>query len=160
MVIIFLGSKSDIKTANEIEKHLIYFAVKAKAHIASAHKTPEYLLELVSKYERLREKKVYICVAGKSNALGGFVDAQVSCPVINCPPYSDSYGGLDILSSLRMPSGVCPMTVLEPEQAALSAVKILSLTDDKLSEKVKQYQNKLKNKIISGNKEISESNII
>jgi len=60
-------------------------------------------------------------VAGRSNALSGFLDAQVTAPVIACPPASEAFGGMDILSSLRMPRGVAPLVVLEPENAALAA---------------------------------------
>jgi phosphoribosylaminoimidazole carboxylase PurE protein len=70
---------------------------------------------------------VYITVAGRSNALSGFVDAQVTAPVIACPPESEAFGGLDILSSLRMPRGVAPLVVLEPENAALAAAKMLGM---------------------------------
>ncbi|MBI5452018.1 AIR carboxylase family protein, partial [Candidatus Gottesmanbacteria bacterium] len=129
MVIIFLGSKSDHIWGKEIVKYLSEFDISYKLHIASAHKTPEYLLNLIKKYEGSNKQIVYICVAGRSNALGGFVDAQTKNPVINCPPYSEKYGGLDILSSLRMPSGVAPLTVLEPEQAALAAAKILGFKE-------------------------------
>lgn len=125
MVIIFLGSKSDFELGTEIGKYLKELDMPFKMHIASAHKTPQYLLDLIRKYEATNKPLVYICVAGRSNALGGFVDAQVVHPVINCPPFSDKYAGMDILSSLRMPSGVATLTVLEPEQAALAAGKIL-----------------------------------
>lgn len=98
----------------------------------------------------MKKSIVYICVAGRSNALGGFVDAQVVHPVINCPPKSDKFAGLDILSSLRMPTGVSCLTVLEPEQAALSAAKILGVAD-----KVSHYQKQLKDKIIKSDKELN-----
>jgi 5-(carboxyamino)imidazole ribonucleotide mutase len=152
MVVIFLGSKSDLDWGKEIGKNLDSFGIKYKMHIASAHKTPEYLLSLLQRYEKLKPPKVYICVAGRSNALGGMVDANVSSPVINCPPYSEKYKGMDILSSLRMPSGVSPLTVLEPEQAALAAVKILSENIKKLKNEIITYQKKAKEKIIKGNK--------
>ena len=50
-------------------------------------------------------------------------------PVIACPPYSDRYGGADIFSSLRMPSGVAPAVIVDPEGAALVAAKIFALDD-------------------------------
>lgn len=144
MVIIILGSKSDLETGQEIIKNLKDFGVEYKIHVASAHKTPQYLLQLIKKYESLDKPLVYICIAGRSNALGGFVDAQVVHPVINCPPQSDKYAGFDLLSSLRMPSGVCALTVLEPDQAALAAVKMLGL-----KEKVSSYQKKIREKIVA-----------
>lgn len=151
MVIVFLGSKADLDRGNQIIKHLSEFEISYKIHIASAHKTPDYLSKLIKKYEMSSKPLVYICVAGRSNALGGFVDGQAVNPVINCPPTSDKFAGFDIFSSLRMPSGVASMTVLEPEQAALSAAKILGLR-----EKVVAYQNKVKNKIIEEDNELNK----
>nr|MDA3837957.1 AIR carboxylase family protein [Candidatus Delongbacteria bacterium] len=68
--------------------------------------------------------------------------AQTYCPVIACPPYSDSFGGGDIFSSLRMPSGVAPLVILDPKNAALAAAKILGLNDKAIQEKVKEFQKK------------------
>lgn len=147
MVIIILGSNSDLDWGKQIAKHLDEFKIEYKIHVASAHKTPEYLLSILKNYEDINKQIVYVCVAGRSNALGGFVDAQTKYPVINCPPYSEKYKGLDVLSSLRMPSGVACMTVIEPEQAALAAAKILGVRD-----KVSAYQNNAKEKIINSNK--------
>ena len=83
---------------------------------------------------------MYITVAGRSNALSGMVDANVTAPVIACPPYSDRFGGADLYSSLRMPSGVAPAVVLEPDGAALLAAKILALGDPALREQVAAAQ--------------------
>lgn len=149
MVIIFLGSKSDLERGKEIVNSLKNFEIDHKIHIASAHKTPEHLIELIKKYESLNKSIVYICVAGRSNALGGFVDAQAVHPVINCPPNSDKYAGMDILSSLRMPSGVAALTVLEPEQAALAAAKILGKYV-----KILKLQRNNRDKIIKDDKDI------
>lgn len=148
MVIIILGSSSDLSYGNEIAVRLSDLGIENRIKVASAHKTPEYLLDFIKKNEKDNQALVYICVAGRSNALGGLVDAQTHYPVINCPPYSEKYAGLDIFSSLRMPSGVAAMTVLEPDQAALAAAKILSLNNSQIRKKVAQYQKKLKEKII------------
>lgn len=154
MVIIILGSETDIEWGEEIKKSLNFFGIVSKIHIASAHKTPGHLEKLMSGYSS-DKPGVYICVAGRSNALGGFVDANTLYPVVNCPPPSDKYGGLDILSSLRMPSGVACLTVLEADQAALAAAKILALTDSKLREKIREYKKSLQEKIIKADKDIN-----
>ena len=39
---------------------------------------------------------------------------------------------MDLLSSVRMPGGVAPLLVLEPEGAALAAAKILAIGDPAL----------------------------
>lgn len=150
MVIIFLGSKSDLEWGKEIGKFLKELSIAYKIHIASAHKTPQHLLSLIKKYESINKPLVYICVAGRSNALGGFVDAQVVHPVINCPPISDKYAGMDILSSLRMPSGVAVLTVLEPDQAALAAGKILDMYKE-----VSSLQEKNREKIENDDKDLA-----
>lgn len=153
MVIIILGSKSDLEWGNKIATQLAKFSIKNFIHIASAHKTPDHLLKLLKKYNE-KDDTIFIAVAGRSNALGGFIDANSYHPVINCPPPSFSYAGLDILSSLRMPSGVGCLTVLEPDAAALACVKIMTRSDKKLAEKIKRYQDNFKEKIIKDDQDL------
>lgn len=100
-----------------------------------------------------KEGVVFITVAGRSNALSGFVDAQTHCPVIACPPYSERFGGADIFSNLRMPSSVAPLVVLEPEAAALAAAKIIGLVDKDIMAKVKAYQDKARESLYRDDKE-------
>ena len=140
LVIIIMGSPSDDTLGQQIVRALEELGIPWEMRIASAHKTPGYLLDLLETYEADPRRKVYITVAGRSNALSGMVDAQVSAPVIACPPYSDKYAGGDLLSSLRAPSGVAPAVVLEPKNAALLAAKILGLSEPSLREKVRQAQ--------------------
>ena len=116
--------------------------------VGSAHKTAEHALAILREYEANGRPKVYITVAGRSNALSGFADGYVSAPVIACPPPSDSFGGADIYSSLRMPSGIAPAVVLEPVNAALLAAKILGLVDAEVQEQVKVYQKRQAKKIL------------
>jgi 5-(carboxyamino)imidazole ribonucleotide mutase/phosphoribosylaminoimidazole-succinocarboxamide synthase len=124
-VIIIMGSKSDLPHVEKISSALAQFDLSYQLCVASAHKSPAHLLEILARFEVEPTPKVYITVAGRSNALSGMVDASVTAPVIACPPYSEAFGGADIFSSLRMPSGVAPALVLEPANAALLAAKIL-----------------------------------
>ena len=124
-----MGSKADLGHAQEIAGALATYGLGAELRIGSAHKTPAHVLGIIEKYEADPRPKVYITIAGRSNALSGFFDAQVVAPVIACPPYSNTFGGADIYSSLRMPSGVAPAVVLDPGGAALLAAKILGLVD-------------------------------
>lgn len=151
-IVIIMGSKADIEWAGKIKEIIEKFEVPVIMRIASAHKTPLKVIEIIKEYEN--ENVVFITVAGRSNALSGFIDANTFRPVIACPPYSEKFSGFDIFSTLRMPSGVAPLTVLEPEQAAISAIKILSLKFPELLEKIKQYQNKIKEEIEKQDKEI------
>ena len=151
-VVIIMGSKSDLEWSKTIAEKLATFEIKSTLHIASAHKVPLKCYELIKTYEK--KDVVFITVAGRSNALSGFTDAQTFCPVIACPPYSDKFGGADIYSSLRMPSGVAPLTILEPENAALGAAKIIGLSNKKVQEKIKEYQCGLREKLEKDDKDI------
>lgn len=154
-VVIIMGSKSDLDWAKKIVSFLEKFEVSFEIRVASAHKVPLKCLEILREYEG-EENLVFITVAGRSNALSGFVDAQTSYPVIACPPYSDKFGGADIFSSLRMPSGVACMTVIEPSNAALAAVKILALKDKDLKEKLKEYHKKIKEDLYKADEEVRD----
>ncbi len=154
-VVIIMGSRSDLEWSKRIAETLDKLGVESALRVASAHKIPLKCYELIKEYER--ENVVFITVAGRSNALSGFTDAQTFCPVIACPPYSDKFAGADIFSSLRMPSGVCPMVVLEPEQAALAAVKILALSDEGLQQKIKKYQEEKRRGIERDDKEVMQN---
>ena len=149
-VVIIMGSKADLEFVRKIADYLKEFELEYEMRVASAHKTPEKVLEIIKEYD----KAVFITVAGRSNALSGFVDANTLNPVIACPPYSDKFAGADIFSSLRMPSGVAPMVVTEPENAALAAAKIIALYDEKVRKKVEEYQIKKKKEIQDADEEV------
>ncbi len=149
-VVIIMGSKSDLEFSSRIAKALESFGIRCVMRVASAHKTPEKVLEIVREYK----EAVFITVAGRSNALSGFVDANTTSPVIACPPYSSKFSGMDVLSSLRMPSGVSPLVVLEPENAALAAAKILALKNEGLRKKVEEYQEKKRMEIEEADREV------
>ena len=155
-VVIIMGSKSDFEHAQTIMEEAKKFGLTVAVHIGSAHKTAHHLLSILDKYESENQAKVYITIAGRSNALSGFVDGYVTAPVIACPPISSSYGGADIFSSLRMPSGVAPAVVLEPKNAALLAAKILSLNDATIAQKVRAYKKEQVKQIITADQEINE----
>ena len=148
LVIILMGSKADLEHCTKISDACQQFGLDIVMRVGSAHKTSEHALSILREYESDPRPKVYITVAGRSNALSGFTDGLVSAPVIACPPPSDSFGGADIYSSLRMPSGIAPALVLEPVNAALLAAKILGQTNDDIREQVKAYQKRQAEKIL------------
>lgn len=154
LVPIIMGSRSDLEHARTIEAGLNSFGLASELRVASAHKAARYLLELLAEYEADPRPKVYITIAGRSNALSGMVDANVTTPVIACPPYSDRFGGSDLFSSLRMPSGVAPAVVLEPKGAAFLAAKILAVSDPVLRERIAQSQQAATQQIISDDSEL------
>ena len=152
---IIMGSGGDLEFCKKIGKVLDEFRISYKYRVASAHKTPEKVLEVLSE-DKEDLNLVYITVAGRSNALSGFVDFNTPRPVIACPPYSERFGGVDIFSSLRMPSGAGALTVIEPEAAAIAATKMLGLRDEQAAKKIKAMQDKLKEKISKADKEVGK----
>ncbi|MDQ1280960.1 MAG: 5-(carboxyamino)imidazole ribonucleotide mutase [Thermoproteota archaeon] len=148
-VIIIMGSSRDEESTAIIQSTLKKLGIQFELRISSAHKTPQKLLEMIDEYNSSKDRIVFITVAGRSNALSGFIDANTRYPVISCPPQSEKFGGADIYSSLRMPSGVSPLVILEQENAALAAAKILALSNSEISEKVRIYQQDAKNRIES-----------
>jgi 5-(carboxyamino)imidazole ribonucleotide mutase len=136
--VILMGSERDLEFCHDIAKHLKTLGLDYVFRVASAHKTPEKVLEILKEFEK--EKIVYVTVAGRSNALSAFVDANTVKPVIACPPYSEKFGGVDIYSSLRVASGVGLVVTIEPEGAAIAVAKIFAVEDAELAKRVREYQ--------------------
>ena len=152
--VIVMGSERDLDFSREIAKYLKILGVQYEFRVASAHKTPEKVLEVIKEFEQ--EKTIYITVAGRSNALSAFIDGNTSKPVIACPPYSEKFGGADIYSSLRVPSGIGSVVTVEPEGAAIAAAKILALEDTALAANVKSYQQGKKKELEKANESIKK----
>ena len=150
--VIIMGSEKDLEFSREIARHLKTLSVEYVFRVASAHKTPQKVLEILKEFEN--EKAVYVTVAGRSNALSAFVDANTSKPVIACPPYSDKYGGADVFSSLRVPSGIGSLVTIEPEGAAVAVAKIFSVEDKELEKKVLNHQLEKRREIEKANETI------
>jgi len=148
LVVILMGSKADAAHCQKIADAATQLGLDVVQRIGSAHKTPSHVIKILAEAESNPTPKVYITVAGRSNALSGFVDAAVSAPVIACPPPSEAFGGADIFSSLRMPSGVAPAVVLEPANAALLAAKILGISDPAVRNCVQAFQRQQAQKVI------------
>ncbi|MFH1257684.1 MAG: AIR carboxylase family protein [Candidatus Micrarchaeota archaeon] len=143
LVPIIIGSKADEDYAKKVADHLKGFGIETQIKVCSAHKATKYLLDLVKYYDGLGRSIVYVAIAGRSNALGGVIDGNSANPVINNPPHSEKYGGMDLLSSLRMPSGIVPATILEAENAALLAVKLFAMNNSDLKKKLESHKKKL-----------------
>ena len=150
LVGILCGSPADSTHANQIADAARSFGCEATIRIASAHRTPEHALAVLQSFEAAAAERpvVVVTVAGRSNALSGFADPQISVPVIACPPPSDTHGTVDVWSSLRMPAGVAPVVVLEPVNAALAAAKMIGLADSTVRDAVRAYQLKARQRVL------------
>ncbi len=139
-VLILSGSKSDEEIYQRAAKTLDEFGVEYKLEIASAHRNPE----LVEKLVRETKADVIIAVAGLSAALPGVVASKTTKPVIGVP-VNVKLEGLDaLLSIMQMPPGVPVATVGidNGKNAALLAIQILALKDEKLTKKLREAREK------------------
>ncbi len=152
--VIVMGSERDLDFSREIAKYLKLLGVSYEFRVASAHKSPENVLAIIKEFEN--EKIIYITVAGRSNALSAFVDANSSKPVIACPPYSETFNGADIFSSLRVPSGVGSVVTIESEGAAIATAKIFALEDSGIAQNVKEYQASKRKQLEKANESVKK----
>jgi phosphoribosylcarboxyaminoimidazole (NCAIR) mutase len=76
--------------------------------------------------------------------------------VIACPPYSETFNGVDIFSSLRVPSGIGSVITIEPEGAAIATAKIFALDEVAVAETVKNYQASKKKELENANESIKK----
>lgn len=144
---VILGSKSDIPVAEKIEKTLKDFSVEYDIKVASAHRTPDFLKNLVEK----SDADVFIGVAGLSAALPGSIASHSIKPVIGVP-VSGKVNFDSILSIVQMPPGI-PVAAVgldRGDNAALLAIQILSVKDIKLAVEMKKYREKMKEKVLKG----------
>ncbi|MEC7935342.1 MAG: AIR carboxylase family protein [Candidatus Neomarinimicrobiota bacterium] len=126
-VVIIMGSTSDEPHAKKITDKLDEFGISWEQHAASAHKEPLKVLEILNA-NKDKENIVYITIAGRSNALSGFVAANSEFPTLGCPPFSDKADMLvNIHSTLQMPSNTPVMTVVDPGNCALAVKRIFGV---------------------------------
>jgi len=125
--VIIMGSTADEPHAKKITDKLDEYDIKWEQHAASAHKQPLKVLEILNNNQD-QKKVVYITIAGRSNALSGFVAANSEFPTIGCPPFSDKADMLvNIHSTLQMPSQTPVLTVIDPGNCALAVKRIFGV---------------------------------
>ena len=125
--ILIMGSTADEPHAKKITDKLDEYGIAWEQHAASAHKQPLKVLEIL---ENNKDGKdiVYITIAGRSNALSGFVAANSEFPTLGCPPFSDKADMLvNIHSTLQMPSNTPVLTVVDPGNCALAVKRIFGV---------------------------------
>ena len=134
---IIMGSKSDFEVMKEAVEILDRFGVLYEKDIVSAHRTPDYLYTY-AKHAKDRGIDIIIAGAGGSAHLPGMVASLTSLPVIGVPIKTSKLDGLDsLLSIVQMPYGVPvgTMAINGAKNAALFAIRILSISDEELSRK-------------------------
>ena len=159
-VAIVMGSTSDLVVMNEAVDVLKKLGVETEVDIVSAHRTPEKLFEF-SKNAHLRGIKVIIAGAGGAAHLPGMVASMSPLPVIGVPVKSrNSIDGWDsVLSILQMPGGVPVATVAldGAQNAGILAAQIIASSDPDLLEKIIDFKESLKDKVIKGAEELKKA---
>ena len=157
-IVVIMGSPRDLHFASKIKSFLKKekISVDCVYNVASAHRTPQKLLKDLEENEKSNTNIIYITVAGLSDALSGVVAGSTCFPVIACPPDSDKYGGEKIFSSTAMPKGIPVAYVAKPENAALTAVRILALTNPELKEQLEKFKQKMAKEVYKGAEEVKK----
>ena len=143
-VSIVMGSQSDFKTMKLCKKILEKLKIKHEIKIISAHRTPYRMFQFAKKSEK-SNVAVIIAGAGGSAHLPGMIASLTSVPVLGVPIESKKLKGLDsLLSIVQMPKGIPVGTVAIGKDgainAALFAASIISLTDNKIKNKLNQWR--------------------
>jgi phosphoribosylamine--glycine ligase len=144
-VAILMGSNSDQEIMAKAEEVLREFEIPYEIMVASAHRNPEKVRSF-AKQALGRGIKVIIAGAGLAAHLAGALASETTVPVIGVPIAAGTLGGIDaLLSTVQMPPGIPVATVgiNGAKNAALLAVEILALSDEKLKEKLVSYRQKL-----------------
>ncbi len=148
---IVMGSDSDLSVMQEALEMLTNFDIPAEITVASAHRSPQRVLEYANNASR-RGLKVLIAGAGGAAHLAGVLAAETSLPVIGVPIASSPLAGWDaLLATVQMPAGVPVATMAVGKagarNAAIMAAQILAVADKELQERLQRYKEELASKV-------------
>jgi len=152
LVAVIMGSKSDWETMRQADELLAQFDVPRECRVLSAHRTPVETAQYVGEAES-RGIEVIIAAAGGAAHLAGVCAAHTVLPVLGVPMESASLKGMDsLLSTVQMPAGI-PVGTLAigpagARNAALLAVAILANSRPELREKLRQFRDRQREKVL------------
>ena len=150
-VAIIMGSESDAEQMQPASEVLNELKIKNESRVISAHRTPDRLKEYILNAEK-NGVKVFIGGAGMAAALPGVIAAYTHLPVLGVPIESKSLKGMDsLLSIAQMPPGI-PVGTLAigsagSKNAGLLAAAILSVSNQEIESKLKDYRKKQSDKV-------------
>jgi len=152
MICIIMGSESDVKIAEKAVYILKDFEVEFEVRVASAHRTPELVEEIVKN----SDAKVFIAIAGLAAHLPGVVASLTTKPVVAVPVESKLDGMDALLSAVQMPPGIPVATVGvdRGENAAILALEMLAISDENIASKLKDFRNKQKEKVMKSDEKV------
>ena len=158
-VAIIMGSDSDFPVVQKAVKKLKEFDVPYEVHVMSAHRTPDKAIEFSANAKK-NGFGVIIAAAGMAAHLAGVVASFTTRPVIGVPLNSEPFQGLDaLLSTVQMPPGipVATMAVGGAKNAALFAVEILAVGDEKFAKKITSYREKMVEEVETKSDKVQKS---
>ncbi len=150
-VSIILGSKSDLPVADRAISILREFSVTFEISVASAHRTPKRVEDLV----KGSDASVFIAIAGLSAALPGVVASFTTKPVIGVP-VSGKLNMDSLLSVVQMPAGV-PVAAVgldRGDNAAILAAEMLAVSDERLAAELLRYREQQAEKVEKDSEEV------
>lgn len=152
-VAVVMGSDSDMEVMEKCVDTLKEFGIEPIVRIISAHRTPDVAADFADNAAK-NGVKVIIAAAGMAAHLAGAIAGRTTVPVIGVPlEAKGGLGGLDaLLSTVQMPPGVPVATVAVgkagAKNAAVLAAQILALSEDNLGEKLADFREKQREKVI------------
>ena len=156
LVSIIMGSTSDLPVMDKAAKLLDELEIPFEINALSAHRTPAEV-ETFAREANDRGLQVIIAAAGMAAALPGVIAANTTLPVIGVP-IKGMLDGLDaLLSIVQMPPGIPVATVgvNGALNAALLAVQMIALSNAEVAQKLANYKEGLKQKIVKANEELA-----
>ncbi|MCR5461742.1 MAG: 5-(carboxyamino)imidazole ribonucleotide mutase [bacterium] len=146
-----MGSKSDLEIMKKASAVLDDFNVPYEMKVISAHRTPDLMFEF-AKNAKNNGVDVIIAGAGGAAHVPGMIAAITPVPVIGVPIWSKDFNGTDaLLSIVQMPSGIPVATVGidRAANAALLAIRMLAMNNKELYQKLLDYQEQMKEKVLN-----------
>lgn len=141
-----MGSESDKEWVDGFPAEFKAWGIDTEMIVASAHKVPEKVFDIVSKNNESDEDIVYITVAGRSNGLSGVTAANSIHPVIACPPFKTKEDFMvNINSTLVMPSDTPVLTVVDRQNVVMAVLRIFALKNAELRTQVRDRIKEIKN---------------
>ena len=143
-VMIIMGSQSDENVMKEGQNWLDWFGIKNEMVVASAHRNPDRVRELMVTAKENGYGAV-IAAAGMAAALPGVCAAYTSLPVLGVPLDGGLPGGIDALYSIvQMPAGLPVGTLAVGKAGARNAAalcaRMFALSDSKIAERLEEFK--------------------
>lgn len=159
-VVILMGSDSDLPRMKQCLSSLEALEVSYDIRVASAHRTPQRVMDIVSRAEEAGVQ-AFICAAGGAAHLAGAVAAHTTLPVIGVPLAVAPLDGVDALyATVQMPPGLPVATVAVGDfgahNAGILAAQILAVGDAELRERVKAHRVNMRTKVMAKNAKMRE----